>query len=396
MTVATGHSEDIDSADAIEEALDACADTLAGAMPQAGILYAGIDHDFRALLDGVEARYPGLQLIGCTTHGELSSDRITEDAVVLMLFHSERVQFRVGVAENARADPEGAAQQAIAAARDTTTSLSTGGLAEPVRLAILLPEGLGVDSDRLLSAVSAELGADVPVCGGMAGDQVRFDQTYQFCNGRVYSDAVPVLLFAGPLQVSTGVASGWEPMGDDHVATRVEGLVIHEIDGQPPRDLWMQYFGSFEDTGNRNFFAVYPDEAPGAERSDEFYLGAPSHFQDDGSMVKLNPALQGARIRFAVATRDQILSGASTSSERAQASYGPETPDAALVFSCAARHLTLGTRVGDELGLMQKHIGEAIPAIGFYTYGEICPLPASPRPYQHGGTFVTVLIGEDE
>ncbi|WP_412069182.1 FIST signal transduction protein [Rubrivirga sp. IMCC43871] len=387
MTVATGHSEDIDSADAIAEALDACADALAGKTPQAGLLYAGIDHDFQALLDGVEARYPGVQLIGCTTHGEFSSDGIAEDSVVLMLFHSDRVQFGVGVAEDARADPEGAAQRSIAAARD--------GLAEPVRLAIVLPEGLGVDSDRLLDAVSAELGDDVPVCGGMAGDQVRFTGTYQFCNGRVYSDAVPALLFAGPLHVSTGVASGWEPMGDDHVATRVEGLVIHEIDGRPPHDLWMQYFGSFEVTGNRNFFAVYPDQAAGTERSDEFYICAPSHFQDDGSMVTLNPALHGARVRFAMATRDQILSGASTSSEQAQAAYGTGTPDAALVFSCGGRHLTLGTRVGDELGLMQQHIGTTIPAIGFYTNGEICPLPSSPRPYQHGGTFVTVLIGED-
>jgi hypothetical protein len=387
MIVATGHSHDLDSADAIAEALDACAATLGGKAPQAGLLFAGIDHDHQALLDGVEARHPGLPLIGCTTHGELSSDGFAEDSVALMLLHSERVQFRVGVAEQARADPEGAAQRALAAALD--------GLAEPVRLGILLPEGLGVDAGRLLNAVSAELGADVAVCGGMAGDHSRFEKTYQFCNRQIYSDAVPVLLFAGPLHVATGVASGWEPMGPDHVATRVEGLVIHEIDGQPPYDVWMQYFGTFDASGNRNYFAVYPDEAPGVERSDEYFIAAPSHFQEDGSMVTLNFTLHGARIRFAMATRDQILNGASTSSERARAAYGDGTPDAALIFSCAGRHLTLGTRVGDELGLLRKHVGESIPAIGFYTYGEICPLPASPRPYQHGGTFVTVLIGED-
>jgi hypothetical protein len=348
----------------------------------------GIDHDFQDLLDGIEARYPGLQLIGCTTHGEFSSGSVTEDSVVLMLFHSERVQFRVGVAEKARTDPERAAQRALAAALH--------GLAEPVRLGILLPEGLGVNSDRLLSAVSAELGAEVPVCGGMAGDQSRFEKTYQFCNGQVYTDAVPVLLFAGPLHVATGVASGWEPVGEDHVATHVEGLVIHEIDSQTPRDVWMDYFGTFDATGTRNFFAVYPDAAPGVERSDEFYISAPSHFQEDGSMVTLNPTLHGARIRFAMATRDQVLSGASTSSEQARAAYGAGTPDAALVFSCAGRHLVLGTRVGKELGLLREHVGETVPAIGFYSYGEICPLPASPRPYQHGGTFVTVLIGEQD
>jgi hypothetical protein len=303
-----------------------------------------------------------------------------------MLFHSERVQFQAGVGENVRADPEGAAQRALATARS--------GLADPVRLGILLPEGLGIDSKRILDAVSAELDDSVPVCGGMAGDQARFENTYQFCNGRVYRDAVPVLLLAGPLHVATGVASGWEPMGDDHVATRVEGLVIHEIDGQSPHDLWLKYFGTIGTTGNRNYFAVYPDAAPGNDRSDEFYLAVPSHFREDGSMVTLNHAMQGSRMRFAMATRDQILSGTSTSSERARTAFGDREPDAALVFSCAGRQLALGTRVGDELDLMHEHVGASVPTIGFYTYGEICPLTDSPRPYTHGATFVTVLIGE--
>ena len=46
---------------------------LGGSTPQAGFLYAAIDHDFPVLLERVEARYPGLELIGCTTDGELSS-----------------------------------------------------------------------------------------------------------------------------------------------------------------------------------------------------------------------------------------------------------------------------------------------------------------------------------
>jgi hypothetical protein len=70
-------------------------------------------------------------------------------------------------------------------------------------------------------------------------------------------------------------------------------------------------------------------------------------------------------------------------------------PEAALVFSCASRHGLLGTRVGGELGQLQEQIGAALPAVGFYTMGEICPLPTSSKPVHHVSTFVTVLIGED-
>lgn len=384
MLVALGHSEDLDSADAIDEVLDQCAETLYGKTPQAGLLFAGIDHDHQVLLDGVEARYPGLQLIGCTTHGEFSSEGFAEDSVVLMLFHSERVQFGAGVGEGVRADPEGAAHRATAMAKD--------GLTQPVRLGLTVPEGLGIDMKAITDTIHAEIGPDAPVCGGLAGDQVRFEQTYQFCNGRFYSDAVPVLLLAGPLHVATGVASGWVPMGEAHRLTKTEGQTIIEIDGEPVREVWDRYFGSFDIRGSRNQFAIYPDGAEG-NASREFYLCAPSHFQEDGSLVTLNPVIQDARIRFTDATRDQVLAGAGTSAESAQAHY-VGTPDAAFVFSCAGRHALLGTQVGREIGLLQEHVGADVPTIGFYTYGEICPLPGSPTPYTHGSTFVTVLIGE--
>jgi hypothetical protein len=386
MIATIGHSEDPDSADAINEALDQCTATLSGKTPQAGLLYAGIDHDHQALLDGVEARYPGLQLIGGTTHGELSSEGFAEDSVVLMLFHSDRVEFGAGVGEGVRADPEGAARRAAVRAKD--------GLTQPVRLGLTVPEGLGLDMRAVTDTLTSELGAAASVCGGLAGDQVRFEQTYQFCNGRLYSDAVPVLLLAGPIRVATGVASGWVPMGEEHRLTQTEGQMIIEIDGEPVRDVWDRYFGSFEIRGSRNQFAIYPDGAEG-DALREFYLCAPSHFQEDGSLVTLNPVIEGARIRFADATRDQVLAAAGTSAASARASY-VGTPDAALVFSCAGRHAWLGTQVGREIGLLQKHVGAKVPTIGFYTYGEICPLPGSPTPYTHGTTFVTVLIGEHD
>ena len=385
MIAALGHSEDLDSASALAEVLDRCAEQLGGKTPQAGLLFTGIDHDYQMVLDGIDARYPGVQLVGCTTHGELSSGGFAEDSVVLMLFQSDHVEFGVGIGEDVFGDPAHAALTAVRMAQEN--------LSKPVRLGITVPEGLGIDMKTVVDVIHDEIGPNAPLCGGLAGDQVRFEQTFQFCNGKVYSGAVPVLLFAGPLQAATGVASGWIPLGDEHRLTKVDGQAIVEIDGQPVRDIWMTYFGSFELRGSRNQFAIYPDGADGRE-SQEFYLCAPSHFLDDGSLITLNPVIPGARIRFSDATRDQVLDGARVSVENASARFAGK-PDAALVFSCAGRHALLGTRVSQEVGLLTDRIGADVPSIGFYTYGEICPLPDSPTPYAHGTTFVTVLIGED-
>lgn len=178
----------------------------------------------------------------------------------------------------------------------------------------------------------------------------------------------------------------------EHYATRAEGPVIREIGGESPREVWKRFYGVSEFDGYRNAVAVYPDEGG---RSEEFYLCTPSHFQEDGSIVTFIPVTPGARLRFTDATRDDILSGANASAERARADYGDGEPDAALVFSCSGRHMLLGTRVGEEAGLLRDQIGAEVPVAGFYTYGEICPLPGSPTPFSHNCTFVTVLLGEE-
>ena len=118
--------------------------------------------------------------------------------------------------------------------------MALDGLDAPVRLCIALPEGVGdLDSPGtipigLIDALAVALGPGVPVCGGLAADQTRFTGTYQFCNGQVYTDALPILLVAGPVHVATGIASGWEPVGEEHRLTNVGGLVIGGIDGMQP------------------------------------------------------------------------------------------------------------------------------------------------------------------
>jgi DNA-binding response OmpR family regulator len=37
------------------------------------MLFAGIDHDFAVVLQQINAQWPGITVIGCTTDGEMSS-----------------------------------------------------------------------------------------------------------------------------------------------------------------------------------------------------------------------------------------------------------------------------------------------------------------------------------
>ena len=71
--VAVAHSLELESADAVTEALDQCREQLGNLKPQAGIMFAGIDHNHALVLKKIRATYPEMELIGCTADGELSS-----------------------------------------------------------------------------------------------------------------------------------------------------------------------------------------------------------------------------------------------------------------------------------------------------------------------------------
>jgi hypothetical protein len=71
-----------------------------------------------------------------------------------------------------------------------------------------------------------------------------------------------------------------------------------------------------------------------------------------------------------------------------------KAPEAALIFSCAARKLLLGTRTAEEVGIVREILGDKLPVCGFYGYGEIGPLPgSSDAASYHNETFVCLLVG---
>lgn len=396
MKVVVGHSEDIDSGCAVDDVLHMCEEALDGLVPQAGFLYTAIDHDFQLIVDRIMSQYPDLELIGCTTDGELSSSvGFAEDSVALILIHSEAIQFRAGIGSGVLDSPDRAAKEAVEMAKD--------GLDGPIKLCITSPAALGTYSPAVLAAMYESLGPDVPICGGLAGDQSRMERTYQFFNGSVHTNSVPVMLFAGELNVSTGVRSGWTPVGSAHRVTHAEGNVVYTIDDKPATDLWVRYFGDIDNFSAllAHGISVFPyeaqDETIASDMSDvrDSYFSAPSSFEEDGSIVVLTPIPPGVVVRFSDATRDEIVNSTASSISQAIEAYPGEEPDAALIFSCAGRRILLGTRVAEEAQLLKDKLGEDLPFAGFYTYSEFCPLRSSLIPQAHGGTFVTVLIGEN-
>ena len=379
-----GHSDDIDADRALVELVDQCTAELDDRVPQAGIMFAGHELDHEVLLGGVCDTWPDIELIGCTTDGELSSRLgFRQDSVALVLFGSDRIEFAAGLGQGLSADVPGACGRARRGLRDKSD--------HPPTICLALPESLTASGQAVVEALSRTLGGEVPRVRGDLGRGYELTKTHQFCGREVYTDAVPVLLLSGPLVYSATVESGWEPLGDPGMVTaRTTPRCTRSTAG--PR--WSSSAASWVRKGSDARFPLAILDDQGAV---ECLRTALSEHQDESgaTITFLSEVREGAKVQITTANRTAILAGRSASVEKAFADYPHgKSPEVAMVFSCCCRRLLLGTRTKEEMGIVESVLGSDFPVVGFYGYGEIGPPDSSDCVSKyHNETFVSLILG---
>jgi len=387
--MAVGHSDDIDVERALDAVIHECDAGLRGATPKAGLLLASWDSDHGALIDRIRGRYPGIELAGATSAGEMSSVLgFAEDSVALALFASDAIDITAGMGRDLALDPGQACRRAVEEARAKSRLAPSQCIAQPT---------IGpVDASLILHALRTELGPDVPILGGggaprdpavnpRSGDGA----SRQIAGDVVTDDAIAILLFCGPLSLSFGVDTGWRGVGPRATVTGVAIDSVAEIDGRPATEFYERYLGTVA-PAIANPLAVFD-----TRDSARFYLRTPlAYDRDTGCVTFFGHVPDGATVQLTVAATEEIFDGARASIADALARFPPgRTPEAALVFSCATRRYLLGTRAGREIELVREVLGAATPVAGVYCMGEIAPMVAGEPSRFHNATLVSILLG---
>lgn len=379
LKAVVGHSNDPDTESAIAEVLEQSLDALNGTIPQAGILFAALDFEHSVILQRIYQTFPDLQLIGGTTDGEISSVlEFQQDSLVLVLFHSETVEFHATVGQNISSDPVAIAHQAIQQAQVT----------QPIKLCITTPESLTTSGLLILQGLKQALGSNIPIVGGTTCDQWLFQQTYQFCNQEVFSDAVPILLISGPVLWGYGVSSGWTPVGKRGVVTKVTDNVLHQIDGQPALEFYREYLGDVRPSPAYRLAVFEPNR-------ESWYMRTSNGSYDEasGSITFFADIPLQSEVQVVRSSRDEIVDSAQQSMQQALDHYPGRQPSAAIFFSCTGRMRVLGSRAKEEYQVLAPDMPPELTCAGFYTYGEIAPLRPNGESQFHNETFITLLLG---
>lgn len=378
-----GHSEEVGAELVAQEIIEQCDKKLNGRNPKGGILFAAVDFEYDEILEKILSQWPDLELIGGTTDGELSSTiGCAEDSIALMLFGGDEVEIKAGVGRNVSGDVNEVCSYAV--------DMAIGKATKEPQFCLTIPESLTTSGQKIAESLVAKLGDSVPLFGAAVGDQRQFGSTKQFYGDEVLFDSVPLLLFSGDIDYSFGIATGWETIGEPGIVTSSEGPIVHTINDKPAIEFYQKYLGSDVKPTGENPLVILN------ENGEAEYLRATlgDVNEETGAITFFADVPEGSSVQNSTVDRDAIIKGCEHSIDAALKNF-PEgkTPGAAVIFSCAARKLLLGTRVSEESDQLQNKLSEDVEFCGIYGYGEISPNLTSTSARFHNETFITLLMG---
>jgi hypothetical protein len=336
----------------------------------------------------LEARFPGAQMLGCSTGGQMVDGDVSDQVLTALALSFDRTNFRLTHAEVDTPSASHPAGQALGRA-----------LAAPDLAGVfLLSDGLNVNGSALVEGILDVVGPVVPISGGLAGDGDAFAETLVACNGAPRSRMVAAIGFYGDaIRFGHGSAGGWDVFGPKRKITRSDGNVLYEVDGKPALDLYRTYLGPAESLklpGSALLFPMRISDPRHPERSVVRTVLAVD--AEMGSMTFAGDMPGGWTAQLMRGSFGRLCAGAAEATHRAieDLASAASGGGAAILVSCIGRRLLMGQRIDEEIEAAAAELPPGFPLVGFYSYGEISPHDASGHAQLHNQTMTVTLLSE--
>ena len=329
-----------------------------GLQPTLGIVFCSVALDIEATAAAL-AEFP-FPFFACSSCGEIVSDAnhsaTLEGSAVVALLELPPEVFKVRLFEG-----EGMDSLALGEAIGTW---GKGVFSQPAFLVAI--SGIKRDGEQVVRGLLAQFPEEVPLFGGLAGDDAEFKDTFAFTNGHATRDGAVVCVLDHERVEVTGLAtSGWVALGAPKTVTHSEGNMLLAMDGTPALDVYKKYL-DIKDEDLPGIGVEYPLQVMRGDGTHVLRAVVGVDYARR-ALIFAGTVPQGAQVRFSCSPGFEAIDLARRDFESHPKLAA--TPDLTLFFSCMARHLALGPMIEDEIRAAQRVWN--VPGIGFFTYGEI-------------------------
>jgi hypothetical protein len=360
----------------------------AGGGPAGLVLYFGARE---ALADGtrhreLQAAHPGALLLGCSTGGQIRGEEVEDDGIAALALSFRATRLRLAVEPDCRPHRSG----------DCGAALGRALAAPDLAGVFVLSDGLRVNGSGLVGGLAGVLGRQVPVTGGLAGDGPHFRATLVGAGGHLPQEGLVAAIgfYGDALRLAHGSAGGWDAFGPARRVTRSDGNILQALDGAPALDLYERYLGE-EAAGLPGTGLFYPLRVWNPDRPEHDIVRTLLAIDPVArSMTFAGDVPEGWVAQLMRGGSERLTAGAAEAAAQAAAGAVAPGDSVALLVSCIGRRLLMGQGTHDEIGAVAGRLPPGTRRIGFYSYGEIAPHPASGTAELHNQTMTITLLSE--
>ena len=345
--------------------------------PDFVFVFATVGYDQQVLIRAIRETTSGAPLSGCSGEGIITQGMAAETnfGVCVMAISSDELRFDNVCVEEMAGGSDFAGEHLAAKIRSFLTPDS--------KACFVFADGLSFDFDPFSRVFEKELDAEVrlPLFGGLSADNGTTKRTYQYHDDQVISQGISSVLMSGAGMVVSGISHGCIPIGTKHTITRSKGNIIYEIDGIRALDALRDYVEEdWKEQWNKvSLNLCLGFKTPECIKKDygDYVVRYMVKKNDEEGYVKIQSDVEDGD-EFWIVRRDKelIRNGLQVISRQIKERSGTRTPKFVLQFECMGRGKVV-FREQEKTELirsLQEQIGENVPWIGFYTYGEIGPV----------------------
>lgn len=378
--LASVSSKNLDSEEAGHRLYDDAVEDLGEEDADLGIILTSTEFDVETLVDTLgEKMFETVDdWVGSTTSGEIVNSESALGKAVLILIDLEDTEIEVSISRNVHEEPVKSGKDAVNGAVDDNFKSSDLNKLIFTFMPGLTLEEPGVEFE-VLKGISNEIDSSIPVVGGSAGDDGKFEQTHQIYNGAVYEDAVIAVSFLSELEIETGKEHGFNNKIESGVVSSSEGRVIQEINGTPADEFYAEAMGIDKEKLHETFEAPTGAEISKALKyaleygiaeelsNSELRLMTPVDVTEDGGLFMTVKVDESSLIHIVEGDQDSLVSAGKDA-------FGNKDPESETIFSfvadCTCRNMVLDREsLSEEISMMKEFLD--CPVMGFYSYGEI-------------------------
>lgn len=324
------------------------------------IFFCSSEYDLDVLAAEMNRLFAGIQVVGCTTAGEIGPAGYCQHSL-------SGVGFPKGSCVAVSGLLDRLSQFDIARGNEFTQALlqqlesRTPQAGPDNSFAFMLIDGLSVREELVAHALQHALGK-IPLFGGSAGDDLKFAKTYVYSDGRFHSDSAAVILVNTSLPFRTFKTQHFVSTDERLVVTEADSAkrIVKEINGLPAAAEYARLLGVNVNDLNSTSFAASPVVVM-IDGTD--YVRSIQKANADGGLTFFCAIEEG--LVFRVAHGVGLVNNLEQTFDNIRAEIGQ--PQLVIGCDCILRNLEVS-----QNGLKDR-VGEIFRrnnTIGFSTYGE--------------------------